>query len=254
MPLLLLLSPLQVPVQHLRLQHGARHVVRRLRRRGWLPRQRDRDAGDEPRVGALRPGASTPPSLRVLLRLRAGAYKYAPSHPLSVQMPTMALATALQLLFYAMVLIYTVRPVECLASGCTAPSSDEPGRHLGHHGHGGGEAQPPPPRSCFSGTASTLPVGCGGAGGVVPCATCVPYAAEGGQECAVGWHQCQWLHGDAEPPAPLDVAFMLVALVVFQVRLPLARSHGAPHVLLPLLTPSTCFYPPLHARRVRAGG
>lgn len=112
-----------------------------------------------------------------------------------------------QLLFYAMVLAYTVKPVACLASGC-APSD---GPHH-HHGGGGGEA---PPRSCFSGNASTLPLGCGGADGV-PCATCAPYAAEGGQECAVGWHQCQWLHGDAQPPAPLDVAFMLVALVVFQ--------------------------------------
>lgn len=115
------------------------------------------------------------------------------------QMPTMVLATALQLLFYAMVLAYRVKPVECLASGC-APS-DEPQ-------HGGGR-----PLSCFSGN-DTLPVGCVADG--VPCATCAPYTAEGGQECAVGWHQCQWLHGDAEQPAALDVAFMLVALIVFQ--------------------------------------
>ena len=115
------------------------------------------------------------------------------------QMPTMALATGLQGLFYAMVLAYTVKPVECLASGCDA--ADQPV-------HGG------KPLSCFRSNTSTLPIDCLAHG--VPCATCAPYTAERGQECAVGWHQCQLLHGDAQPPAAFDVAFMLVALVFFQ--------------------------------------
>ena len=114
------------------------------------------------------------------------------------QLATMSLATVLQLLFYVLVLLYQVKPVACELSGCSAASArDYAGQTL----------------SCFNGT-DALPLDCAKDG--EPCATCAPYLADGGQVCAVGWSQCEWLHGDAQPPAAADVAFMLVAAIIFQ--------------------------------------
>ena len=82
------------------------------------------------------------------------------------QAPTMVVATAAQAALWATLLCYRVAPISC--TGCAA-----------------GTAGP-----CLNGTAA--------ADGAPHC---VPYAAAGAQQCAEGLRQCEWLHGDALPPA-----------------------------------------------------
>jgi len=111
------------------------------------------------------------------------------------QLPTMALASAVHSILWILMLWYTVRPVQCLASGC------EPGT--------GGSCWRMPPGVPHS---DTFPSNCDGD---VPCARCEPYDKEDGQACSSQYTQCEWLHGDAQPPAGADVAFMLLGMAAF---------------------------------------
>ena len=96
------------------------------------------------------------------------------------QAPTMALATAAQAALWAGLLWYRVKPIGC--AGCAAGTAG----------------------SCLNGTASAA-----GA------PHCMPYAADGGQQCGAGLRQCEWLHGDAVPPTGGDVALVLLGICVF---------------------------------------
>jgi len=107
------------------------------------------------------------------------------------QLPTMALATAAHVLFYALLLWYRVTPLACLPSGCAR-----------------GTAGP-----CFLANSTTFPADCEARG--VACAECVAYDAAGGQSCGAEYTQCEWLHGDMLPPAGGDVAVLLLAICLF---------------------------------------
>lgn len=93
------------------------------------------------------------------------------------QLPTMALATLAHAVLWAFLLWYRVKPIQC--AGCA-------------HGTAG---------SCLSGASASD--------------GCVPYSAAGGQQCAPGLKQCEWLHGDAVAPAGGDVALLLAGMCVF---------------------------------------
>ena len=113
----------------------------------------------------------------------------------------MAFATLVQGVFYFLVLVYHVKPVQCLSSGCangTSGSCWQVGHSMTAHN-----------------ATSSFPRDCVASG--VPCATCAPYTADNNQQCDVeaGWKQCEWLHGDAEDPAPIDVTFVLLAIALF---------------------------------------
>ena len=96
------------------------------------------------------------------------------------QAPTMALATAAQAALWATLLCYSVKPIGC--AGCAAGTAG----------------------SCLNGTASAA-----GA------PHCLPYTIAGAQQCGEGLRQCEWLHGDAVPPAGGDVALVLLGICVF---------------------------------------
>lgn len=117
------------------------------------------------------------------------------------QLPTMALAAALQALFYVFMLWYRVRPVECLSSGCA-------------HGTAG---------SCWKALNASESSSSSFADCHNHTCTCTAYNAMSpagggpGQECdaEAGWKQCDWLKGDAVPPAGADLAFLILGVAVF---------------------------------------
>lgn len=118
------------------------------------------------------------------------------------QRPTMLLATLVQVAFFGLMLWYEVKPLQCLPSGCAPGTS-------------GSCWQPGNASNATAGTATSFPIGCRHGAGA--CATCAAYQAAGGHACAEGWTQCDWLRGDAEPPASADVALMLVAVGLFAI-------------------------------------
>ena len=109
---------------------------------------------------------------------------------------------------YALLIVHSVAPVECVASGCAAGTAG----------------------SCWQLAAnqpnvSTAPYPFDCATRGIGCANCTSYNAaysflDGiGQQCDVeaGWRQCEWLHGDAQTPRALGVVFLFVTTVLFAV-------------------------------------
>ncbi|KAL3893990.1 MAG: hypothetical protein SGPRY_013936 [Prymnesium sp.] len=113
------------------------------------------------------------------------------------QLPTMGFAALVHACFYALMLWYDVPPLSCTPSGCS-------------HGTRG---------ACWrlngSREVDAFPLDCLARG--IHCAECDPYNIDGGQSCAAGFKQCEWLHGDMVSPAASDVAFVLTGICAFHV-------------------------------------
>lgn len=106
---------------------------------------------------------------------------------------------------------HTVAPIACLSSGCEAGTSGACWQLIGAS-------------AANASTAAPFPIDCVARG--VECAQCTRYNAARsllppklGQVCdaEAGWRQCQWLHGDSQPPPALDVSFLFVATILFAV-------------------------------------
>ena len=132
------------------------------------------------------------------------------------QRRTMLAATCLQLGFYALMLWYQVKPVQCLPSGCLRGTAGSCWRLLNDTSANALQGAPFPIGCTGSALGSALGFALGSALDSA-CAQCAPFSAAGGQQCAIGWQQCDWLRGDAVPPEASDVAFLLGAVSLFAV-------------------------------------